>query len=95
MSIWKYIFDSGLQKRADIEHLRERLDRTVPRTLKTASRIHELEHELTEAALLLRSLYVYLTEQPNFDAQRFAAIVSQLDASDGVKDGKISKRKKT
>jgi hypothetical protein len=99
MSIWNYVFDTGIKKRTDIDALRVRLDRSATvgqmRVRQTATRIKDLENELAEAALLLRSLYVYLKEQPDFDAKRFAAILDQIDTADGTKDGKVTKRKKS
>lgn len=98
MSIWNFVFDSEFRQRADLEGLRNRLARSSAvgrvRIGQTAARIRALEDELAEAALLLRSLYVYLKEQPGFDAQRFAAIIDQIDTSDGVKDAKLTKRQK-
>lgn len=95
MSIWNSVFDTEISQRTDIEWVKERLrhgrELSRTRTQQTVTRIRELEDELAEAALLLRSLYVYLKEQPGFDAQRFAAIVDQVDVSDGVKDGKLAR----
>ncbi len=99
MAIWDYVFDTEFRQRADINGLRHRLARSSAagrtRISQTATRIRDLENELAETALLLRALYVYLKEQPGFDAQRFAAIIDQLDAADGAKDDKASTRKKT
>lgn len=99
MSIWNYVFDTEISQRTDIEWVKERLrqGRMLSRTQaqRSATRINGLEDELAEAALLLRSLYVYLKEQPGFDAKRFAAIIDQVDAADGAKDGKVTKRQKT
>lgn len=67
MSIWRYIFDSPLIQRADIESLRERQTAKEVGSLrqqrKLELRISQLEEELQEAAVALRALRELMSEK--------------------------------
>lgn len=95
MGIWDHLFDSDYSQREDIEKLRARIRKAAVGQGETNARlrrrIEELEGDLAESALLLRSLFVYLKSQPGFAAKRFQAIVARIDAMDGTADGKATK----
>ena len=98
MSVLKYIFDSSYHKRYDIEKIKERISGVNKYNAKRADlnlcEINELSKEISEMALLLRSMYVYMKSQEWFDAEKFNSIVNDIDAMDGIKDGKITKKKR-
>ena len=64
---------------------------TVAKNQELTSRIDELEQDLGEAALLLRTLTDLCIEKGVISAEEMMAKAEQLDALDGVIDGRMSK----
>ena len=94
MSLWKYMFDSDLLQRMDLEQLDRRAAMAESR-LRSAhraqsDRIEELEHELGQLALVSRALLAMLKEQGTFDVAIFNAALDKIDAEDGVIDGRVT-----
>ena len=97
MSIWEHLFDNEYKQRADIDSLkrislsrkrRRRSDRQ--QTLDQQKRIEHLEDQVGELALLCRSLLTVLREDGTVQPERFQEVMKQIDAEDGVDDGKIT-----
>ena len=64
---------------------------TIAKNQELTSRIDELEQDLGEAALLLRTLADLCIEKGVINAEEMMAKAEQLDALDGVIDGRMSK----
>jgi len=94
MSIWNYVFDNEWRQRSDIEALRNRASRTRTRMRSSRSqqdaRVDQLEDEVGELALLSRALLTILREQGVVDPARLAEVMHDIDAEDGVVDGKTT-----
>ena len=97
MGILRQLFDNEWTQRHDIDQIHNRVVRhsTVGRLHQSQlrERIALLENDNAELALLVRGLFVYLKRRPDFDAAMFATIIKEIDARDGVIDGKVTKRK--
>ncbi len=52
-----------------------------------------LADQVAELALVVRSLMQYLDEKGQVDTTRFMEIMTALDASDGVVDGKLNPKR--
>ncbi len=48
-----------------------------------------LQDRVAAQALVIQALVSYLESSPGFDGQKFAQILHDIDAADGVVDGKI------
>ena len=97
MDFWDHLFDSEYKQRADIESLKRmsRLRRSArKRDLQNVKdqqkRIEQLEDQVGELALLCRSLLTILREDGTVEPKRFQEVMKQIDAEDGVVDGKIT-----
>ena len=97
MDFWNFLFDSEYRQRADIESLKrmsiERKgarQRDRNRIKNQEERIQQLEDQVGELALLCRSLLTVLREDGTVAPERFEQVLSQIDAEDGVIDGKIT-----
>ncbi|WP_182865721.1 hypothetical protein [Stieleria mannarensis] len=97
MDFWDHLFDNEYKRRADIEKLKRtararRLARrrTADQIDSQEKRIEQLEDKVGELALLCRSLLTILRENGAVDPQRFQQIMTEIDAEDGVVDGKIT-----
>ncbi len=97
MDFWDHLFDNEYKQRADIESLKQiaRLRQSAAarqRQLATdlAKRIEVLEDQVGELALLCRSLLTVLREDGTVLPERLQAVMRQIDAEDGVVDGKIT-----
>jgi hypothetical protein len=97
MDFWDHLFDNEYKQRADIESLkRSSLARKRARmrdrqqAQDQQKRIEELEDQVGELALLCRSLLTVLREDGTVQPERFQEIMKQIDAEDGVVDGKIT-----
>lgn len=97
MEFWDQLFDSDYKRRADIESLKQiansrkrarRQDRRE--TADQQKRIEQLEDQVGELALLCRSLLTVLRETEAVQPERFEEVMKQIDAEDGVVDGKIT-----
>gem|GEM_PF-5245994 len=55
-------------------------------------RLQDLESQIAELELLCRTLFVYIKQSPSFDAARFYEAFIRIDALDGERDGKVTKR---
>ncbi len=100
MSIFNYIFDSDWSQRSDIEALKSQnaslVGRSRERRSKEAAneaRVEELEQEVGELALLCKTMMQILLEKRVCTGQEFEALIADLDAADGVSDGKVTKPK--
>lgn len=93
MSIWNYVFDSEYRQRSDIESLKasalamSRRSRRGNRELR--ERVEALEDEVAELTLLCRTLLSVLRQSGAVDPAAFEATSRQIDAEDGVVDGKV------
>lgn len=94
MSVWNYVFDSEYKQRFDIENLRQSSQvarrRQNRNTRELKERVNELEHEVGELALICRTLLTVLRESGNFDEQTFQQVFHEIDAEDGVIDGRVT-----
>lgn len=92
-SFWKYFIDSDLLQRRDIETMRAR-QRTRSRSERRRAsaledRIEQLEDELGEMRLFTRALLALLQENDTLDPARVREKILEIDASDGVVDGRL------
>ncbi|QEF98760.1 hypothetical protein Mal15_28150 [Stieleria maiorica] len=97
MDFWDQLFDNEYKRRADIEKLKRtvharRMARrhTADQIDSQEKRIEKLEDQVGELALLCRSLLTILRENGGVDPQRLQEIMTEMDAEDGVVDGKIT-----
>jgi hypothetical protein len=95
VSIWRYVFDSELRQREDIEQLRRRAEITRRhariRSADVKERLDALEDEVGELGLLVRALIETLRAGGAVDAEALAAAMHRIDAADGVVDGRAGK----
>ena len=96
MSIFTYIFDNEVFQRRDINNLNARLGdlrrRQATTNVRRARKVDDLENDVAELALLCKAMYGYMKSKPGYDAEAFRAILERLDASDGKRDGKLSRQ---
>ncbi|MDF1660874.1 MAG: hypothetical protein P1V97_03835, partial [Planctomycetota bacterium] len=94
MSVWNYVFDNEYKQRYDIENLRQASNnarRRQSRTQReTKDRVSELEQEVGELALVCRTLLTVLRESGSIDEKRFQQVFKDIDAEDGVIDGRVT-----
>jgi hypothetical protein len=92
--MWEYIFDSEWKQRADIEALKTTQLRAGSHLRRKAKKLEErieyLEQELGEVALLCRALLTLLRQSGAVDPAAFEEVVRQIDAEDGVIDGRVT-----
>lgn len=99
MTIWKYMFDSDVRQRDDIERLSERSrkqQRNARRMQRRSSekmagfedRIAELEEQVGSLQLINRALLEMLRKNPSWSDAEFKQLVYDLDMEDGVLDGR-------
>jgi hypothetical protein len=104
MSIWDYVFDSSVRQRFDINNLKSQRRsmnkrnkasflRSNVSNIDASERVEAIENDLAEAVLTLRAMYAYIRSTPGFDVKNFSEIISGIDLLDGVKDGKVTKKK--
>ncbi len=95
MTMSSYIFDSEWKQRADIESMKSRasvVGRSMRRrTGELSKRIEELEDDVAELTLTCRTLLTILRESGVVDPIVFAEKFADIDAEDGVIDGKVTK----
>ena len=98
MSIFNFIFDSEWSQRSDIEDLKQKnielaskLYQKRPGEATLEKKIHTLEQEVGELALLSKTLMRILMEKGVCTGQEFEALMHQFDLEDGVADGKVTK----
>ncbi|CAG0974245.1 hypothetical protein PLCT2_01527 [Planctomycetaceae bacterium] len=63
-------------------------------TVGVSEQLAMLADQVASQALLLQSLISYLEDDPNFDKTKLREIMNNLDAADGVIDGKLGGRKR-
>ena len=94
MDFWTHLFDNEYRQRADIESLKQssiKKKRRDQRTIQNQQdRIEALEDQVGELALLCRSLLTVLREDGTVRPERFEEVMKQMDAEDGVVDGKFT-----
>ena len=97
MDFFDVIFDSEYRQRADIESLkrhskarREARRQQSHQIDDQQRRIERLEDHVGELALLCRSLLTILRETAAIDPRRFEEVMHQIDAEDGIIDGKVT-----
>ncbi len=93
-SLFDHIFDNDWRQREDIQSLKTHSSqmgrRMARRTGKLESRIEDLENQVGELALLCRSLLTLFRKNGTLDPGSFQAVMQEIDAEDGVIDGKIT-----
>ncbi len=97
MDFWDHLLDNEYKQRADIEALKQSSEarrrarrRERQRAEDQQQRIEQLEDQVGELALLCRSLLTVLREDGTVQPERFQQVMQQIDAEDGVADGKIT-----
>lgn len=94
MSVFDYVFDNEYRQRYDIENLRHAANNARRRQSRarreTKERVAELEQEVGELALICRTLLTVLRETDGFDEERFQQVFADIDAEDGVLDGRVT-----
>lgn len=94
MSIWNYVFDNEYRQRSDIEDLKRRSQVTGRSQTRKAKeldrRVDELEEEVGEITLVCRSLLTLLRQSGVVDPTAFEAVMADIDAEDGVIDGRVT-----
>ena len=94
MSIWNYVFDNEYRQRSDIENLKRRSQATGRSQSRKAKeldrRVEELEEELGEITLVCRSLLTVLRQSGAVDPAALEAVMADIDAEDGVIDGRVT-----
>jgi hypothetical protein len=96
MSLWKYIFDSNLTQRADLErldaqaeHLQASLDRARSRTRSAESEIRDLRRETARLTLVVEALTRLLEERNLCTRKELARRIQEVDLEDGKEDGRF------
>ena len=100
MSLFNYMFDSEWAQRADIEDTKRwidfqrRSDMRARQRLRddVGSRIQELEDDVGELALFVRTLFRLLAEKGTIGKAEFMETARAIDAQDGSIDGKYTGR---
>lgn len=98
MGILTYLFDNEWAQRSDIELTKRRLehqsrvDREARRRLRRGmeARIDDIEDDVAELALFVRTLMRVLTEKGVIDRAAFVEAARAVDASDGTEDGRYT-----
>ena len=81
--------NSDLQEQRNrVAHYRDRHARLADRSAR--KRIEELERELGQSALVIEALIELLEESGSVERSAIATRVHELDARDGVVDGRIT-----
>ncbi len=97
MSIWSHVFDSEWSQRRDINSLKETNSKVArhqrKQNQKIASRIEELEQDVSELTLLCRSLLTALRENGTLEPVAFEDVMRRIDLEDGVLDGKVAPKR--
>ena len=97
MSIWSHVFDNEFRQRADIDALKQKnagslnsARRAARKSKALEGRVEELEGELGELTLLCRALLTLLRQEGVIDPAALEAVMTGIDAEDGVLDGKVT-----
>lgn len=100
MGVMRYLFDNELLQRMDIEDTRDRLDlqRRLDHTSRkrlrenVEGRIDQLENDVGQMALFLRTLFRLLAEKGAVTRAEVLEAARAIDAQDGAADGKYTGR---
>lgn len=91
MSLWKYLFNSDLLQRIDLDQLENRV-REIREHLDSspagAEQVPRLQDEVARLALLVEVLTRILFDKGIVTRDEYTTILHRLDAADGVQDGK-------
>lgn len=96
MSVWNYLFDNDLLQRLEIESMKEDMARLRSDGARRAAsdrtdlQLERLRDEVAELALFNKALLRLLIEKGACTAQEFAETLHEVDAEDGVVDGKLT-----
>jgi len=66
--------------------------RTSSKLKNTEKRVTELENEVAQLTIVLEALLEVLGNDPNISKDAIARKIAEIDARDGVLDGKITKK---
>ena len=95
MSLLRYMFDNDLAQRHDIEALGSKARRNQRKNRRhrseTRDRIEDLEDQVGELSLVCEALLRVLKDSGRLDPTQLQAALEQIDAEDGVIDGKVTR----
>lgn len=97
MSVWKYIFDSDMLQRYDLENMNQRvglLDKQREAARRNYYRVSMLEQDVAELTLLCQTMMEIIVEKGLVTNDEFMARMKKIDARDGKEDGRLTKTRK-
>lgn len=97
MDFWDHLFDNEYKRRADIEALKRTARQRNQGRMRDfrklddqEKRVSQLEEQVGELGLLCRTLLTILRETEIVTPERLQQVMQQIDAEDGVEDGRIT-----
>jgi hypothetical protein len=96
MDMLTYLYGSAIASRVEKQAQRQRYDRMRDRaaarrrTEAVEERVEDLERDVGEMALFVRTLWRVLAEKGTIDRAEFVRVARALDAQDGAVDGRYT-----